>query len=74
MFYPPNKDNKPIGNFSNQTNIKNCTISVKLTFLGALHILIIREHSSGSVVFYMALYYAQYKNTTFQWRSCLVIN
>ena len=39
-----------------------------------LHTLVIREHSSGSVVSSMALYYAQYKHTKLGWSSCLGIN
>ena len=38
-----------------------------------LHTVIIREHNSGSVLLDMALYYAQYKHTTFQWRSCFYV-
>ena len=39
-----------------------------------VYTLVIREHSSKSVVSNMRLYYAQYKHTKFRRRSCLGIN
>ena len=42
--------------------------------MGSLHALIMKEHSSESVVSDMTLYYAQYKHTQFGRRSCLEIN
>ena len=65
MFYSPTNNNKTMETLQ--------TIFMP-NFLGGLHMLVIREHSSGSVVSGMALYYAQYKHTKFKWRSCLGIN
>ena len=59
-FYPANKNNKPM-----ETVQTKQTVSGKSKVLVSLHILIIRERSSGSVVFDMALYYAQCKRRTF---------
>ena len=42
--------------------------------MGSLYALIMKEHSSESVVSDMTLYYAQYKHTQFGQRSCLEIN
>ena len=58
-FYPANKNNKPM-----ETVQTKQTVSGKSKVLVSLHILIIRERSSGSV-FDMALYYAQCKRRTF---------
>ena len=64
-FYPPTDNSKPIETLQTK-NLKRCTVSGKSRFLAGLHTLVIRENSSGSVVFDIALHYAQYKHTKFR--------
>ena len=66
--------NPSLNNSSNQANIKRCSVSDKSKILGGLHTLVIKEHSSRSVVSDMNLNYKQYKNTKFGWKSCLGLN
>ena len=56
-FYLPTKNNKPMETV--QTKRKELLNFWEGKFLGGLHTLDIREHSSGSVVSDMALYYTQ---------------
>ena len=54
-----NKSNQTNQKSSNQTNLKGCSISGKSKFWGGLHNLVIREHSSRSVVSDIDLCYVQ---------------
>ena len=62
-FYLLSNNKKNHENSSNQTNVKGSFWVVKI--FGWFKYLVIKEHSSGSVVHDMALYYTQYKHTKF---------
>ena len=61
-LHPPTGNKKPMESLQTETNLKGCSVSGKSKFLSGLHTLLIRENSSGSVVFDIALYCAQYKH------------